>query len=519
MSYAFDKTMGALGQKPDDKANIFGDSGAGQQQGPAYGGSGAEGDLSSGGGDVASASKSNAAQGDVSSSAAFRANTGKTAAPSNLAGVRAGIAGKDKALTDEANAYVKNSYGQDSLSDIDKSGLRYSIENPEGVGDEPLPTFKDAPGYDPYVQQEGSPDRGRMSYWQGVASNPIDKVDPFKSSINTVDPNVENLGTEAGVQELLRRNGGAEYSVGDSGFDAALLGQDSGFQQQRQDTMDAYRGLQGRNSDAAVQAISDHGQAAHDTGRARYLESLRNNLMGLNNEYEGAARGRESAAEAAAAARQTELLGGAGGMLDARAKELAAAGGDYAPFYSTEGVDAGQYAHGNFDPEAAGWQDYLGDEDAGRFNRVNGLLGNSTVYGKGSRAGGYSDSDLVSYDTQGMNEALTSGAQSRFAQDAGEKAAATAAAETAKTEAAKAEADKVKTEEDKAAAWEQAKVDHEAADDKGHFNTSDIRDPLGAVAHEDEGAGQVYDHLAQLSPGTQVGNRVVKFLTDKQRHW
>lgn len=420
MAYSFDNVLGILGKKPQENADIFGNSGtqAGQNPGNAPAPrTNSESDLGPAGSDVANA-KNNAATdpSDVSSSAAYRSNIGKTAAPANMAALKSGVEAKDKALTDEANSYVANStlkYRNADSADPNAYGLSgRDADLLHGAIDK---NYKAGPSGDqPLPYDTGAKPREDLGYWQTVASGQVDTVNPFKSTMNLLDPTIENLGTDAGVQNLLRRNNGPTYNKGDAAFDQALLNEDQGFQQNRQDTLERYGALQKRGGEIGDKTTAA-GQQAVNAAQSAYLGDLKSKLGGFANQFTTEAQQREKDIEAQALARQREIMGSAGGFAANEARNLGGVSADpLAQYYTAEGLsDPSQYIKSTFDPNAQDYKSYLSDDDAMRFNNVMGLLGAKDVYTKGSRSGGYSDADLVSYDKTGLDSALRSGAQSR----------------------------------------------------------------------------------------------------------
>jgi hypothetical protein len=472
MAYSFDLVMGQLGKKPNDKADIFGNKGGGNTGAPGLGGGGAEGDLSGSGGGVANAkTNSTADQSDVSSSAAYRSNVGKQNSPVNFGSMQSGVAAKGKALDDEANSYLQtwNDIQPNKLSESDADQLHGAIDKSHKAkpsGDGPMP------------YGGGSGPRDSLGYWSSLSQNAVENVDPFKSTLNIQDSTFDNLGTDAGVQNLLRKSAGAEYNAGDASFDQALLSQDQGFQQGRQGLMEGYKGLQDRQN-AMGGEVTKKAQLGLDSAKASYLEDMRTRLRGMQGGFESDAMAREKQIEDAAAAQQSALLGQSGDVLSGRAKDLATQPSEMAQYFNTDGIDAGQFAKGNFDAGAQDWKSFLDDDQALKFNNIFSLLGQPDIYGKGNRAGGYADSDLVSYDTAGMDQALQTGAKGRYDTAQAEAEAKrvadeqAAADQKAKDEAAAASAAAE-------AAATQAAID-KAAEDAKYKPGKDVKDDLREI--------------------------------------
>lgn len=514
MSYSFDNVMSMLGKGPkqQDKADIFGGQSGGGAQGAQGGlGSSTEGELggASGGGDVANAKSGTAqAPSDVSSSAAFRSNIGKTAAP-NLGAIKNGVDSKNQALDNEANTYLTNraDLQPDKLSDSDVDQLHGAIDKgytakPSGDGPTPFET--------------GAQPRDSIGYWSSVANGQVEKVDPFKSAVDLKDSTVENLGTDAGVQNLLRQGQNAEYNIGDAAFDGALLGQDQTFQQGRQDIMDRYHGVQNKQNTMGDE-VTKKAQQASDSARGSYLADLKSKLGGFQSQFTDEAMKQERDLEESAGQRQIAMLNKGSNYVSDEAKALGGVAADpMASFYSGEGVDPSKFVTGNFDRNTNDWKSYLNDDQALRFNNIFSLLGSKDIYGKGNKAGGIDDSELVNYDKAGLDAALQGGAKTR-------SEAATAKSESERQaviqeEQKKQEGAKKAATED--ANWAETQAAHEAADDKSHISLGDAASPgsgdfVGSVARETKPSSKIYDQVSKLSAGKQLS----KFYRKKQKHW
>ncbi len=476
MAFAFDRTLAALGQKPgEEKQDIFGggmgltDSG---QPNALRSDSSAELGPNTGGGGV------NAGEGikqgnDVSSNAAVSANVGRVKVPANLAGLRKSVDDTRGAAQKEADSYVTANTGATALSEGDKANLLKAVD----------PEANNADGTKPGTAvggpQQYSP--SSMEYWAQQSPQNVKAVDPFKSSVSTTNETIEGLGTDAGIQGLLRRGNGPEYSAGDAGFDQALLSQDQGFNQQRDDLNRAYGQLQndtGATGELGGAKTSERGQTAANTAYGSYLDDLKAQLGGLETKYTDAAKLREKTIEDRAALESNSLReGGIDAHIAALQSDPNNAG--MSEYINGVGMDPNSYYTQNFNPDQYGWQDYLDGGQANTFNNIMGLLRKKDVYGTGLKAGGLSGADLGTFDDARLNADLI-----------GQGVAGKTQADAAAAQKAAAE---------KALADERARVVHE-------------QQAAMQRAHEAEMAEQA--RVAKLGPQTQANPENIPFQRD-----
>jgi len=450
MAYAFGKTMNALGQKQD----IFNPQGMALDDADGAGGQGsnAEGDLSGGAGGT-NTGESVKQSNDVSSNAAVSANIGRVKSPADIKNLRASVDTTKSKLQQEADSYVAGVTGPKALSEGDKINLRMAVDSDYARGDESAFAPQGVP-----VGGPGEAAKNTIEYWAGQNAQSVKAVDPFKTDTQTSNQTIENLGTDAGIQNLLRRTGGAEYNAGEAAFDRALLSRDSGFQSEREDLLSAYGGLQ-NFGDELGDKTSKAGQDSANQAYGDYLGNLRGTLEGWNLDYQDAGRAREKTIEDQASRDLFDLKAGSAGAAAASVNELKndPANAEFKDFVADSGFDYGNYFESNYDPNQYGWQDYIGEDEAGTFNNIMGLLGKKDLYTPGAKAGGYKKEELGSFDRDRFKGDVTARAQSEFktaqeaaaAKAAEQEAAAAAAAEAAEQEAAAAAAAKV--EEDRRA--------------------------------------------------------------------
>ena len=516
MPYAFDRTLGALGRKPEQKQDIFAPQGASLTGGDPDGAlrSDTSGDLTGavGGTNTGEGVK----QGnETASNAAVAANVGRVKSPANLGALRQSVDATKSKLQQEADSYVTGNTGATALSEDDKINLRLAVDPDYARGDESgfvpqgiqVGESNDSsdgrhnapPGVK--VSGPGQLPKNSLEHWSQQRPDSVKTVDPFKTDTTTANSTIESLGTAAGVQNLLRRSGGAEYNVGDAAFDEALLSQDQGFQREREDLGRAYGDLQ-KFGDELGGKTTERGQGAANTAYGQYLTDMRSQLEQMNLGYTNDAMTREKEIEQKAQLDSNVLRDSGGKLARDRATALKAEDrlngtGETADFIDATGFDVAPYYTQNFNADQYGWQDYLGEDQAATFNNIMGLLGKGDTFKTGGKAGGLSGADLGAYDTGRLDADLTAKGQ------AGSAAAKQKAAE----EAAAAQA----------AAQAQAAAEEAAAAEKAAADAAAIPGQIPSIQDwTNAGGTEIFDKVSDPSRGMGLPNDQIKdMITDQ----
>jgi hypothetical protein len=283
-------------------------------------------------------------------------------------------------------------------------------------------------------------------------------VDSFKSNTSVKVPGLDDIQTDAGLQNYLTQSGSANYTKGQAGLDAMLLGQNSDFVKSRADLLRGQEAL-GKKQQTYQ---TDYSKKAQDQAAADFTAGT-----GAIKSYLG---NQESTLDAAAKAR-----------MDAYNADIAnlRSGGD-AEYSKAQAAEALKALIANAHGAAPDLEQYLGqvnDVDAGQFfsagsgandinqfydqpsadkyNMIESLLGGAgtrlPVGGLGAResfnASGYQGA--VQTKAQALKDAADKAAADKAAAEAAAQAQAqaeAAAAQKAKDDAAAAAAAKQKAE-------------------------------------------------------------------------
>lgn len=348
MAFAFDRIMQALdGQQ---SSNVYGQKNEEGEQGQPGGASAlsssTEGDLSGGG---SSGGPSPQVQPKVQTTAGtnqlMQRNRGRGTGPVDADRLKSSVSDARSNIQKEANAYVDSAAQpyQQSQDQIKEDMKTYA----ESGDTKYLDKMQKAPEY----------------------VRPID----LKTSTSIKD--VDLLQNDAGIRELFRRGADAEYNVGQAALDAALLRQNQPFQLKRDEILNSYKQLQNEKNDI-TQNSQERAQKAANEAQANYAKNARGALEGLIGEYEGAVRSKEEAFDRALAEAETSRRAGLDSYAKAALDEIARNNPDISPFLSngSDPLDA-YYQASDFDGSDTNWQDFIDEQDSGRFNRILGALG------------------------------------------------------------------------------------------------------------------------------------------------
>jgi hypothetical protein len=217
---------------------------------------------------------------------------------------------------------------------------------------------------------------------------------PFQTNIT----NADMIGTDAGLGELFRRSGGAEYSAGDAAFDTALLRKNAAFNALRDQTMSDNRDLEKLEVTVGGDA-KKRAQEALDTSYTGWKNAVTGELEGAAKALEGRGGEREGAFDANIMSQREKDKKKSGKFANKQIQQLIADNPDLA-FQIQTVADEGGYdptAYMNLSgltDDKTSWTDFLGDTEAKGFNNVMTLLGKG---GPALGQGQYYDANYGNY--------------------------------------------------------------------------------------------------------------------------
>lgn len=430
MAYAYDKLYNAMGRQPQpepQQTNIF----AGEQVGAPAGGAqqqmpgssaarvrtaSTEGQL----GPETRAAKpqgteSGAAPGPTSSSAAVRANVGKTQAPVDLGKISSSIGDAKAKVQGEADTFLQG----ESIQPFTGSPGSKAV-TPEHAVDPAtfakvdewalgIPTGAEP---SPYPEADG-PD-WMTTYQQGPGG-----ARAFEAKTNTDFRDVQDLATDAGVQNLLRRRGDAEYTAGEAAFDAGLLRQDPRFQEQRRQVLDANKDLV--DTKAKLEAESQgKAQNARNANFNTWKDAITRHLDEIAKGYRTDALRREAAFDADLDTPANYANTQADEVLrDLKADPQFAS---LANQLSLEGIDVGGFVQAGMNPDQTSAEQFYTPEEAARFSKILDLLGRGGERPLGDNIGNLTrvtaTDRRATYDKEGLRQAILGAAQQRAQEQA-----------------------------------------------------------------------------------------------------
>lgn len=438
MAYVFNGINAALDGKTDEdqKQDIFNAQPAVQENGqPGVAGglekTSTEGELgATNQADNAATSEQEPQQTEVQNAEVIKRNVDKAKAPKGIDRVDADLSTAETGLQDEANSYVKN-YADKDYS-VDTSMLDKAAD-----GD----------------------DESKVNAMNRFSKN-ADQVDQFnaKTDYDVEDSNM--LRTDAGVQELMRRDSDQNYNQGESAFDMMLLRRNKDFNERRAaliNRQDAVRQLADKyrtDKTTEAQGLTDQHYAAATDAAKGYLDKSQGDYVAnlkaqvakenaLRDSYRtgGDANYLDSQKAAAIQGLVQEYQETGDPNALAQVKYLQETDVDPSQFYSVgRSLDADKDY--GMAADAAG---------ANRFNRIMQMLGRGDSMQAGAGLGPTEGFDKAAY-----RDAAVKQAQVKFAAQQEAEAEAKRQAEAA----AKAAAEKAAAD---AAAAAKAKADADAA--------------------------------------------------------
>lgn len=331
----------------------------------------------------------------------IKANRGKASSPVALGGISNQIKGASQGLQDEANAYVNNATQPYKDAAPSQEQLHNWATGGEPVlpsGKEPFPGGKDIKTSDfKYDEYKDIPKEKPKNWYDLTTSAPL-APSPITLKTDTNIPDVSLLGSDAGIGELYRREGGPRYTSGMGALDTSLLRGDSGFNTSANEILSSYKNLGDQRTQIADTA-DDAAFAA--SGHAQNL--LRDEVRGGLNAEAGLIEN----ANRAEASNQKPFTNYAADIPNLR-NTLKAIDPEIASILDTMSDDElSQMVQQNTTPGSQGsgaWEDYLDPTEASNYNRIMSYLGYGANKVPGSN--GWKDASLD-------NDGLLSGLRKR----------------------------------------------------------------------------------------------------------
>lgn len=234
MAYSFDTIQNLMG---DDEQQQ-------QSQGLTTEGGGVAGTTSTGEAMAAPEAPQQQQQPAATRGTIMDRHRDRVGAPVDLGGMQQAIGTAGSQLRQEADAYVNQA--AQSYDHIDDPTIQQSLSQYAQTGQ-----FNDVL----------------------AALGERQHIQPFEASFQPEIPDAHLIGSDAGLRELFRRQADAEYRPGEAALDAALLGENVGFQQHRDDTLRDFQGLQGLQADIRGNIQTD-AQQAYDASRAGFEQRV-----------------------------------------------------------------------------------------------------------------------------------------------------------------------------------------------------------------------------------------------------
>jgi hypothetical protein len=373
MAYAFSRVNQALGGDAEqENQDIFGGAGQPQQQGVQ--GQDAAGTTPQGvtktstvgavGGGIAPSSEikapQEAAAGGAGAASKILAKNESTA-PAQIKGLESKLSGASANLQKEANDYVTSA-----------KNTNYNV----GGGD---------------VNEliAGGNTEGAQRASRLLSGTQAPQAERFVPKAQTRFQEVEDLGTEAGISNMLRRQAGARATTGELGIESALLRRDPRFQQTRSQLISKGAQLgaeRNRLLGEGAEGVTSQAQAAQAANYKKAQEALRGDLRGARSGIDAEIAAKVAAENEARRAMAAQGLESNQAYRDA----LAAAKAQYG-----EAEDPTQFARFGGDVTAA---DLYDEPSASRYSRISALLGEpGEVRLAGKGAGERLGFDLAGY--------------------------------------------------------------------------------------------------------------------------
>ncbi len=299
------------------------------------------------------------------------------------------VTNTDKAVQDEADNYVKNA-----------KATTYAANDAD---------------IDSYIANSADQNNA-VNKLRGTGAVSADR---FKSKQDLTMANVDQLQTDAGVQEALRNEGGADYNAGMGAFDLAALRRTPGFDQIRANLL-TQRDATRKKADEYGNTKTAEAQAAMDANLASAKSGLKSGLESRETAMEAALKAKADAAnQAATAGRAGDISKQA---MDARLEAMGQTPQEMGLSYYLDNakVDPNQF----YQDQTTDWHDLIGQDDASKFNNIMAGLGRSDADSQFTAGGGAKSNK---FDKGAYENALLSAAQGQQGKDQQAKASQQAA--------------------------------------------------------------------------------------------
>lgn len=360
MAYAFQQIKNSLdANDQDQKANIFAPTAPGQNQDAAQVTQGAaptktstEGGDQLGGAGPAQ-NPGDPAQAVQSSKTALQRNVGKTQNPQLLNTVQKQVTDTGDALQKEADSYVQNA-----------KNTSYNVKDED---------------IDKYV----AGDQAGGAAVNGLLGRNAVVADPYASKTDLSLGDVDKLQSDAGMQQVLRHEGGSQYTAGMGAFDLAALRRTEGFDQIRKSLADQKKALQDKEAGYET-TLPGQAQTALDANLAAAKAGLTSGLNTRADALTEAEKKKAADANAAQAAAKDKWIADQAAAKRKTIADSVAPGarlGDY--INDPNLVDASKF----YTSKDADWKDMISGDDASQFNRIMAALGRNdpaSLYTAGS---------------------------------------------------------------------------------------------------------------------------------------
>lgn len=425
MAYAFDRIMGVLGRGKQDDTQAPGNDAQrsaspmaatsnplGAQQGQQAPGqaptdrlraSSSEGALPQAGGTGGQPRQQapQAQQTPASRGRLFQANANRASSPVDLSAMGQQIESAKGRIKQTADDYVKNAgkYYSSQLPDYMKNSIQgyAGLTGESDLGMVPASGFGDEPGPKPEgIDPEAIASLNNpvpYSSWTDAYTQGPGQVAKFANPYQANITNADLISSDAGLGELFRRQGGAEYSGGDAAFDTALLRKNAAFNTLRDQTLAQNRDLQKFDLDIG-DAATKQAQQALNAGYGGWKNTVTGELEAAAKALQARGGERESAFDTALTGKRDEAKAQAAEEAKKTIAQLSQDNPEMAfqiEEAMREGYDPTQFMNvSGPTSEATSWQDFLAGNEAKGFNNVMTLLGKGgPALSGGQYSGGY----------------------------------------------------------------------------------------------------------------------------------
>ncbi len=423
MASVFPGLMSSMGIDEDEaqnKQNIFGEtedpqalatqsSGNGQPAGGAINKTSTEGEIANGAPSAGQGVGGGAPVGTNTAGdrAAIKASAGKVKNPNLLDRAQSNLTAQDQKLQNEADAYVTKA-----------KATNYDIGNDE-------------------IERGLGGDDAALTKVKSTLNRTATPYEGFKTTADTNLADVDRFQSEAGIKDILRREGGDDYTAGMGALDYSGLQKTPGFNLLARSLADSRSALR-QKADTYKTSKSTEAQSAVDANiesskqKARDYLTSQDAALRAANEQEALAANQGRDARGTAAKDQWR---------NQSVESLKASNPDLAAYFDGGSDNIDNY----FTKEADyNWRDMVDEGESARFERLLGSMGAADSVGRGRGIQG------PGFDFNGYQENILGGAKDR------QSAAATLVQQQAQAAAVK------RAEEEKAATEEVQRVMEEA---------------------------------------------------------